>query len=640
MTQPVDTQPPASLGVLFVHGMGTHAQGATLRDMGEPLIEWLKLGNVGIESLELTESRLTPGEGDEPAHVRCELTTADGHTRSWILAEACWSQSFTPPSYARMAFWLIASVPWMLGDYVRGAWRREEERTSFFPLRLRQALNAAYAFAGALLVGPIVLALTALLLVRLIPIASVRKAADRLARLLAASLGDVYVVLATHIDRAAIRDQIVVNHAWLQERCRTTVVVAHSAGSALTHQLLRDDRIAGVKTYITLGEAIWRMKWMADLSRDHGPLRIKALGLAVGGTACIAGGWILLAVCGPSYGIAVAVAVGLGVALHFLSARLVRKHAKTGPIRAEAIDLLRGKVYRWRDYVASSDPVPAGALTECAHASVPGRRSPESDTTPGRSHYQPIGVRNRRSIVLDHTSYANNVEGFVAGVALDLARADTQGPPLNLAITRDELAEGRRARALRTLSLALMRPASLGVGCILAVAVATLKGGFANIGEHVGWVGDAVDALPGTVLDDYVSDHGVGIVVLLVLCVAPWLAAGRAWTVWSRIERARFFAKEKGATRLPRGHLTVAAVWLAGTATAAVATLLLADVTSTWWWLAIALALTGGVVLLCSVATVSRVRDRMYAIDPSSADGNAAPPPPQPAAQPPGGASP
>lgn len=612
MTGRAGGEPEASLGVLFVHGMGTRTEGATLREMGEPLIEWLKLGHLGIENLELGQTQLASGAGGEPAHARCTLTGADGSTRTWILAESWWSESFMPPSYARMAFWLIAAVPWMLVDYMRGALKRENQRTRWTKLRgPRRVLIGVYAFVGAVLAGPLVLLLTALLLVRLIPIASVRKAGDALARVLSATLGDVYVILATHVDRAAIRHRIVRNHIWLQQRCRNTVIVAHSAGSALTHQLLRDGRITGVHTYITFGEAIWRMKWMADLSQ-RGAIRMWAVALAVAGSACIVGAWLAFALANGCWRW-ICVPVGLvGIALDMVSARIVWKDSPTDDIRTKAIELLAGKILRWRDYVASSDPVPAGALTEAAHSSVPDLRRPESTARTAWSRYQPIGIRNRRSIVFDHTSYPGNVEGFVAGVALDLARADTYGASLELAITPKQLEEARKARALRTLSLALMRPASLVVGSILAAAVATSAGSFGNVGAHFGWVIDAVHALPGKALDDHVTDHRVGMAVVLVLCVAPWLAAGRAWKVWSGLERARFFAIEKGATRLPGAHLAVAAAWWAGTATASVATLLLADVDSTGWWVAIVVALTGGVVLVSSVKTVMQKRDLMY----------------------------
>lgn len=615
MTAPAAPEPKASLGVLFVHGMGTHAQGETLRDMGEPLVEWLKLGHVGIESLDLTETRLAPGDGDEPAHVRCVLTTKDGARRSWILAESCWSQSFTPPSYARMAFWLIASVPWMLGDYLRGAWLREKERKLPGFLRWpRQVLQVVYAAVGAVLAGPVVLLLTTLLLVRLIPIERVRKAADKLPRVLAASLGDVYVILTTHIDRASIRDQIVRNHVWLRGQCDdNTVVVAHSAGSAVTHQLLRDGRLAGVHTYVTLGEAIWRMKWMVDLSRTRAVMRIGAIGLAVTGTVCLAGGVIAAsAAAWPC----VAILLGAGIALHSASVAIVRKHTDTDSIRLAAVDLLGDIDVRWRDYVASSDPVPAGALTEPAHTTVPSRRSA---VDPDRSHYVPIGVRNRRSIIRDHTSYTANTEGFVAGLACDLAAADNHVPALALTITPGELKEGRDARALRTLSLALMRATSAFVGLTVVVVAAANPGGWSNVGEQVDWVSEALKSMLPEDLDPHVTAHNVGIATVAVLFVAAWLLATQGWGIWDRMERKRFFGPEKGSTRLRNGQLAVAAGWWICTATAAITAYVLSEVTDAGAWIVLGLVLTGGVVLLGSLQAVKQQRDRLYTLPESAA---------------------
>ena len=171
----------------------------------------------------------------------------------------------------------------MLGEYVRGAYRRERTRNSYPAFKyVRKPLVPLYAIAATILAGPIIVLLVLLLPAQYIPIKQLRDWAGRLPRALSASLGDVYVILATHVDRASIRARIVRDHAWLRERCETTVIVAHSAGSALTHQLIRDGRVRDVEVYVTFGEAIWRMHWMAQLSRS-GAKRLWALGLALGG---------------------------------------------------------------------------------------------------------------------------------------------------------------------------------------------------------------------------------------------------------------------------------------------------------------------------------------------------------------------
>jgi hypothetical protein len=602
----------ASLGVLFVHGMGTHAQGSTLRDFGEPLVDWLMRGERDLGAVTLTSTVLTPGDG-EPARVTCVLPGGHGEApRTWLLAESCWSDCFEAASYPRIAFWLIASVPWMLGDYMRGAIARESARRNFTwrPLRwIRKALIACYALLGALLSGPLIIVLTALLVVRLIPVKAIRIAVDRLPRLLASSLGDVYVILATHVDRAAIRSRIVRDHDWLRARCTAVVIVAHSAGSAVTHQLIRDGRIPRCTTYVTLGEAIWRMHWMTELSR--GPHRIEAVGLAVTGTLLIGAGAFAGAVVDLAPWLHV-VLVAAGLVLHVVSARLVGSD-QTADDRTDAIEALSGKVDRWRDYVASSDPVPAGALTEDAHNTTPAGRGGVAAPPRALEHYEPVGIRNRRSIALDHTTYVANAEQFVAPLAGDLLRADPALlAPLGLELERRMLEAAGRARALRTLSLALMRFTSGLLGAVVLLSLWAQDGASATAGRHVAWLGGALRrVIVPDALDAQVTDGRVGLVAVLAALVAGWLLAGRAWRIWERVDRGRLYAG-RPASGYPWPHLALAAWWLACSTAAAWGTMALTAMSRSWR-LPVALALVAGFALLARVRRVAEVRDKLYA---------------------------
>jgi hypothetical protein len=192
VARPMTTRPPskennepvqkAPLGVLFVHGMGSAVQGATLRDHAEPLVEWLANGTDQFGRAELVDVALTPGD-DEPAHLTCQLfTLADRHQRdgstpvsTWVLAESHWAQAFKPASYVRIAAWLIGSVPWMLGEYVHGALRRERTRRTARVLWLRWALVPFYALLGTILAGLIIIVLALLLPAQYVPIKKVAR---------------------------------------------------------------------------------------------------------------------------------------------------------------------------------------------------------------------------------------------------------------------------------------------------------------------------------------------------------------------------------------------------------------------------------------------------------------------------------
>jgi len=206
------TRKQADLGVLFVHGMGSAVQGETLRSHSEPLVDWLANGTQWFKRAELVDVALTPGD-DEPARLTCQLFVSEDRDKrdesdlhsTWILAESHWAQTFEAATYIRIAVWLIGSVPWMLGEYVRAAFRRERMRNSARLRWLRPVLIPFYALLGTILAGPIVILLVLLVPTQYVPVKKIREWGEKLPRALSASLGDVYIILATHVDREAIR---------------------------------------------------------------------------------------------------------------------------------------------------------------------------------------------------------------------------------------------------------------------------------------------------------------------------------------------------------------------------------------------------------------------------------------------------
>lgn len=576
----------ASLGVLFVHGMGAHAPGATLRAFADPVVALLSHPAIGATGVTLTETKLADGA---PAHTRCTFTACkDDRQQTWLMAESCWSDSFKPAAYPRIAFWLIASVPWTIGEYLRGAWKREGNALRYRWIRsVRKLLILVYGALATLLTGPLVVVLTLLLAARLIPIKPVRDLFDRIPRALAESLGDVYVILTTHVDQAAIRAQVMRDYRWLGKRCGRRVVVAHSAGATVTHALLRDRTMTGVHTYVTLGEAIWRMRWMSALSQDT-PRRVVGLALSLLGTAAIVAA-VPVALKPESRTIGIAVLV-CGIALHAASALVVWLFGIRGT-RTDVMRELDGKVPTWRDYVASSDPIPAGALTEIAHGTTPAGRE-----TGAASPYVPIGVHNRRSIFRDHTSYPDNVDEFVAGLTADLAAADGA----DLGIKRWSLPEWKKDRTIRTLSLALLRFGSGLTGVAVLLVLGLHADAFAALGD---------ETAPGRAVKSVVGDPGVaGALIAIALLAAAWLVAGFGWKLWDRAA-----LRSLGKYGESRPYIALSFWWAAWTTLAAGLALSPADLKwRSWEAAAVAGALVVGLLTQLAVVTVAEVRDDLY----------------------------
>lgn len=618
------TQRTLPLGVLFVHGMGSAAQGTTLRQHGEPLVDWLAGGTQVFERAELVEVDMTPGDA-VPARMTCELFVTPGGREPltrWILAESHWTDTFKPATYLRIAVWLICSVPWMLGEYAFNALARERTRRTY---RLRPLLIPLYAVAGSVLAGPIVVLLALLVPAQYAPLKMIRDWGGKLPRALAASLGDVYVILATHVDREAIRARIVRDHEWLKARCERTVIVAHSAGSALTHQLIRDERITGVDAYVTLGEAIWRMQWMRQLSAMPLGKRLGAIALALLGFALWVAA-IALAVWQDSLVPALLMIVPIGLA-HAGSAWLVWRERDAELTRESAIDRLvvdgTPRVARWRDYVGSSDPVPGGVLYDARHDPHP---------VAARAFYEPRWLRNCRSMVLDHVTYPHNLEEYVAGLGADLAATDAR---LAALVEARPLVPARTAtlaqvgRALRTLALALSRVAS---GAVVVATLAVLDGaGLRRLGERVDWVAEmltqAVDRLPlgGLALDPGFALELTGAGVVAGLLAAAWVPVALAWRAWDAKDRRRFMLHRppvgvddpRPLAELPPGDAGPRAIdalfatwWLLCSGAAVALCLVLAEELRRGW-LPAGVLLVGAALVLC-VRLVARQRDNAY----------------------------
>ncbi|MDQ2942901.1 MAG: hypothetical protein M3R21_04425, partial [Candidatus Dormibacteraeota bacterium] len=102
----------ATLGILFVHGIGDQPQGDTLVSFGEPLYQWVRdwlegaqeAGCLTKATVEIVDAQVRPSSSEEeaPASARVVLTTIDtnGHpeTAEWRLAESWWAATLLPPS--------------------------------------------------------------------------------------------------------------------------------------------------------------------------------------------------------------------------------------------------------------------------------------------------------------------------------------------------------------------------------------------------------------------------------------------------------------------------------------------------------------------------------------------------------------
>jgi hypothetical protein len=110
----------ADVGVLFVHGIGEQQENETLAAFYRPLVRTAcLLHKAGVDSSS-EETGATPFHiesleapiAGRPA-VSVKVNRAEV-AASWLLTEAWWARSFSPPKTAELIRWLLLVVPWLL----------------------------------------------------------------------------------------------------------------------------------------------------------------------------------------------------------------------------------------------------------------------------------------------------------------------------------------------------------------------------------------------------------------------------------------------------------------------------------------------------------------------------------------------
>lgn len=294
---------PFDIGVLFIHGIGQHKKGATLLQFGTPLIRWLKSWyrptneNENVEYLRVVDARLTGQSNDPAVPANAELvidrlpdeTDPDpaSSEKRWLFAECWWAKSFSPPSYADLAFWSLQILPYTLAAHFDRRLQRASmqvyalffarslQKTGLLdrPMRwndgiarvVQYCLESIYFVMGLLLAPLLLTILLLLLLVGLIPIRWVRSAVGRVQHGLAGTIGDSYVLLSEDIVAGAIYGQVRRDLAWLAQRCRAVVVVAHSQGAAIAHRVLQMGGPQGCDLLITFGSGLRKLSEIRQL---------------------------------------------------------------------------------------------------------------------------------------------------------------------------------------------------------------------------------------------------------------------------------------------------------------------------------------------------------------------------------------
>lgn len=529
------------LAILLVHGIGAQKRGDTLLSFGEPLGDSVRRWLEDEHAIELEGTYLLDTRGDDPAHASVTISH-DGETKRLLVAESCWADTFPVPGWWPLAGWLGWCLPFVV-------FRATDHRLSLITThnridacydRDRTVANVAVWLVNQILrivknVLSVVLALVATAYVLLAGVIAIvprlRAAVLSTQLLLVRYIGDSYALLMSPGRRDAMVSKVQRDLEWVAGKDRKVVVIAHSQGAEVVRQVLARRSGPPIASLVTLGSGIAKLCAVGQLHGQAGRglaayvLRVGAAGLAVVSALALAGlmpWWLVVGF--PVSGLLIHLARGQ-------LQRIVREEELIARVGA-----LAGKTDRWLDLFATSDPVPEDAL--------PFRQA-------GLTRAWSREIANRRSPLLDHTSYWQNVEAFHSAVMRELAGVlrvfDWQIP-------RSVVARAQRHRWRQTYWLVVAR-ITVAVLVFGAIVLPRLGPGRGWWDDGADWLGDVGGAIAG-VVDDGAKDwlgNGfgrhllVGSVLLIVGAILYALAAG----VWNRAagERARrLFADEVAET--------------------------------------------------------------------------------------------
>jgi hypothetical protein len=382
------------------------------------------------------------------------------------------------------------------------------------------------------------------------------------ARALARSIGDAYIVVGSPLNHGAMIERIRRDIAWVAAHSERLVVVAHSQGAALVHDILRDkDTRPPVDLFLSVGSAVRRIEEFAQLRETKKRWQLSGV------LGFVAGVWLLGALWSLTVWLlgghldgwlrttywSVWLVVG-AVAVGVLLWRAYELVAHTLETPRYKLLLPPGKkTLRWVDCYATADPVPNGKLYERMKLTEEDQAN-EAEWQGRAAAYEDVRTYNQRWMLNDHVTYPDNMDQFVSTMAKEIA-ATSDYRLFTEEKNARRLEDATQLRRRRTTILSLFRGAFLVAAGVMVwgIARAANKAHKANLEDisrwvrtHLEWVwsllskvtSPLVPKVKGLGLNQ--ADLIAAIVLAAILAIAYGLV-GATWSSWDRRDTDRFF---------------------------------------------------------------------------------------------------
>ena len=515
--------------------------------MGSPIADWLQEWCRDVApQLAIATTRRLIGRRRAVEVLDVEISRPDRGSERWLISESHWADCFTAPSYGRFLLWTSGAVPWAAlwligggfvaaGDTIRDAERWLDDMGGFWPFLRRHVTHPFAILEGlARILGPLAAALLDIVfrllgLVALFPLAALaavigvvpawrRGAADLLG-----TLGDSFAFVAFDDQGAAMRRRIQGDIDALRERCQRIVIVAHSQGAAVVHDVLRRSRTTPDCTFISVGSGVAALRGLTALRESTAAWSLIGTALTVFTLLGEAEVGYAAAPAFVQLGRSVLVALGAGLLISrelTADAWYYVDWSAIGHLRGAWVEYLGGYVrwstvndiqllvttaitlvpigltnywlrstgaipawkrdvpivrkgrrrVRWVDVFTARDPVPIGRLT---HQLV-------DDS---------IEVVNLASLVRDHNAYASNRHDVGPRIVREAARDGRFHRDIFPPARELELARASRARAARVRRIARWGDVAAFAG--IATTIAAIR----DAGARGAWIAAAASAL-------------------------------------------------------------------------------------------------------------------------------------------------
>lgn len=340
---------------------------------------------------------------------------------SILLAESCWTNTVIAPGVFELCQWIFAVGPVMFASMIGMSFQRIQRRLREAKASSGLATPAGIGFLvqawfrllwswlvivpiGTIVTLALSLLIAAVMVIAVIPSAGLRARVAGVIQTLLGTTGLSYVFVHSRIRRSAILGQVARDFDWLQQRCKKMIVLAHSQGGAVAHELLAS-RIppTNLREFIPFGSGL-KPLGLIDPERNRDLIQhqqtTRAWFVILVGSLTLGLLWLargLASTPGPD-------AFDFAGVLWICPACSLAIYWLAGVERMP--DLAWRNALKQRFIYASHDPVPNGPI--------------ERKTPVENDRFSTVEVDNYASFAFDHNSYFSNQEQFVAPIAIEL----------------------------------------------------------------------------------------------------------------------------------------------------------------------------------------------------------------------------